>query len=151
MLLKEKAIEIAKTQLGVQEIPLNTNKGPQIKEYLKSVGLNEGFSWCMAYVYWCFKKASEELKIVNTAIKTAGVLDAWNKANIKIKSTTPQIGSVFIMDFGKGQGHTGIVESFDNLYINTIEGNSNDEGSREGYEVCKRKRLRKTIKGYLIY
>lgn len=35
MLLKEKAIEIAKTQLGVQEIPLNSNKGPQIKEYLK--------------------------------------------------------------------------------------------------------------------
>lgn len=150
-MIGNKAIEIAKTQLGIHEIPLNTNKGPQIKEYLKSVGLNEGYSWCMAFVYWCFKKASEELKTTNTAIKTAGVLNAWNTASSKIKSITPQIGAVFIMDFGKGQGHTGIVESFDNLYINTIEGNSNDEGSREGYEVCKRKRLRKTIKGYLIY
>ncbi len=31
-----------------------------------------------------------------------------------------------------------------NNWIETIEGNTNDEGSREGYEVCARKRNFKT-------
>jgi hypothetical protein len=34
--------------------------------------------------------------------------------------------------------HTGIVVSFDDETFETIEGNTNDEGSREGYEVCRR-------------
>jgi hypothetical protein len=38
--------------------------------------------------------------------------------------------------------HTGIVVSAEADVFHTIEGNTNDEGSREGYEVCKR------IRGY---
>jgi hypothetical protein len=38
--------------------------------------------------------------------------------------------------------HTGIVVKAENDCLHTIEGNTNDEGSREGYEVCKR------IRGY---
>jgi hypothetical protein len=45
------------------------------------------------------------------------------------------------MDYGKGQGHTGfVVEVLSNGNLKTIEGNTNDEGSREGYEVCYRTR-----------
>jgi hypothetical protein len=53
------------------------------------------------------------------------------------------------MDFGKGTGHTGIVERVVGTKIHTIEGNTNDEGSREGYEVCRRKREIKTIRGFI--
>ncbi len=38
--------------------------------------------------------------------------------------------------------HTGIVVQAKNDFFHTIEGNTNDEGSREGYELCKR------IRGY---
>jgi hypothetical protein len=38
--------------------------------------------------------------------------------------------------------HTGIVMRTEDEVFHTIEGNTNDEGSREGYEVCKR------IRGY---
>lgn len=151
MKLSEKALEIAKTQIGVQEEPKGSNSGKQVNEYLKSVGLNPGFSWCMAFVYWCFNNASKELKIVNPLIKTGGVLAHWNKAVIKYRVTDPEPGDIFIMDFGKGLGHTGIVESVDKGVIHTIEGNSNDEGSREGFEVCRRSRLKSSIKGYLRY
>lgn len=34
--------------------------------------------------------------------------------------------------------HTGIVVRADDEVFETVEGNTNDEGSREGYEVCKR-------------
>ena len=36
--------------------------------------------------------------------------------------------------------HTGLVTAFGDELFHTVEGNTNDEGSREGYEVCARMR-----------
>jgi hypothetical protein len=151
MKLSQKALEIAITQIGKQENPLGSNWGEPVQSYLRSVGIGFPASWCMAFIYWCFKNASIVLDIQNNAIKTGGVLKAWNDSPKIIKSNVPSIGSVFIMDFGKGLGHTGIVEKFDSVNIYTIEGNTNDTGSREGIEVCRKTRKRNTIKGYLNY
>lgn len=152
MNLKEKALEIAITQLGVQEDAKKPNTGKEVNEYLKSVGLNGGYSWCMAFIYWCFLKASKELNVVDPLIKTAGVMAHWNQVDKKFKYiSNPEKGDIFIMDFGKGLGHTGIIESVSDTHIFTIEGNSNDEGSREGHEVCRRKRSKSSIKGYIRY
>jgi len=38
--------------------------------------------------------------------------------------------------------NTGFAFGYDGGTIQTIEGNTNDEGSREGYEVCRRTRGR---------
>lgn len=151
MEISNKALEIAISQIGQKEKPLGSNWGQPVKIYLASVGIGFPASWCMAFVFWCFKKASEDLQVKNTAIKTGGVLKAWKDASKEIKKTIPEIGSVFIMDFGKGLGHTGIVERFDETYIYTIEGNTNDTGSREGIKVCRKKRKRSAIKGYLKF
>ena len=151
MKLSQKMLEIAITQLGKQENPLGSNWGVPVKSYLASVGIGFPASWCMAFVFWCAKTAAESLNVKNTAIKTGGVLKAWNDAPKEMKSLVPAIGSVFIMDFGKGLGHTGIVENFDSTNIYTIEGNTNDTGSREGIEVCRRVRKRSVVKGYLNY
>ena len=53
------------------------------------------------------------------------------------------------MDFGKGLGHTGFVEKVEGNVIHTIEGNTNDTGSREGYEVCRRTRKVEQCKGFI--
>ena len=149
MKLREKALEIAITQIGKRENPLGSNWGEPVQSYLRSVGIGFPASWCMAFVFWCFKNASIQLDVINTAVKTGGVLKAWNNATKETKSNTPVIGSIFIMDFGKGLGHTGIVEKFDDTFIYTIEGNTNDTGSREGIAVCRKTRKRNTIKGYI--
>jgi hypothetical protein len=36
--------------------------------------------------------------------------------------------------------HTGLVTQFHDDFFDTIEGNTNDDGNREGYEVCARSR-----------
>lgn len=146
-----KAVQIAVSQIGKQENPPGSNWGEPVKTYLQSVGINFAAPWCMAFVYWCYQQAAKSYKVTNTAIKTGSVIHAWNKAPQHIKSSVPRIGSVFIMDFGKGKGHTGLVEHFDTEFIYTIEGNTNDAGSREGIKVLRKKRLRTTIKGYLNY
>lgn len=141
-------IRIANTQLGVREDPPNSNRGKDVAKYLKSVGLdaNSGhYSWCMAFVYWCFNEAYNKLGKPNPLVKTGGVLRQWNETkNKKIKKAdainNPSLikpGFVFIRNHGGGKGHTGIVVSVNGGYIETIEGNSNNNGSREGVGVFR--------------
>jgi len=146
------ALEIAKGEIGKQEIPRGSNWGPDVQKYLMSVKINFPASWCMAFMYWCMDNASHSLGVGNPMKRTGGVLDQWNSASdTKKVLMRPEPGDIFIMDFGKGLGHTGIVEKVEGDIIHTIEGNTNDTGSREGYEVCRRTRQQEKIKGYLRY
>jgi len=152
MSLQQKALEVAITQLGEQEKPLGSNWGVPVQDYLKSVGIGFPASWCMAFLYWCFKKAATDTGVVNPLVKTGGVLAAWNKADKKYRVVgDPQPGDIFIMDFGHGLGHTGIVERVEKDVVHTIDGNTNDTGSREGIEVCRKIRNRNKMVGYLRY
>lgn len=147
--LATQTVKTATSQLGVTEIPKGSNSGPEVEIYLKSVGLGKGYSWCMAFVFWCVQQASTKASTTNPLKKTGGVLEQWN-SRPKLHVETPQPGDIFIMDFGHGKGHTGIVESVrQDGTIKTIEGNTNDDGSREGYEVCRRIRKISTCKGFL--
>lgn len=148
--LSEKAIEIAITQIGVQETPRGSNWGHPVQDYLQRVGIDFPASWCMALVYWSFDEAAKAINTINPMVKTGGVLRAYNEA-MSHHVTDYQRGDIFIMDIGHGLGHTGIILSIENGMLNTIEGNTNDTGSREGFEVCYKKRDPKKIKGYLRY
>lgn len=142
-------IQVAITQIGQEEVPRGSNWGtndkPAVINYLKSVGIGFAASWCMAFVYWCCKQAYP----TNVLVKTGGVLQQWNKILPQYKHSTPKPGDIFIQDHGHGMGHTGLVESVEGLNIHTIEGNTNDEGSREGYEVCRRVRTIASCKGFI--
>jgi surface antigen len=152
MTLQEKALEIAVSQIGQEEKPRGSNWGEPVKSYLAVVGITFPASWCMAFMYWCFYQAAKELGRTIPLVKTGGVLNAWQKAPASAKVTDPQPGDIFIQDHGHGLGHTGIVVKVNkDGTIDTIEGNTNDTGSREGYEVCRRTRSRAKILGYLRF
>lgn len=133
---------MATTQVDVREEP--GNRGPEVHRYLKSVGLGQGHAWCMAFVYWCVQMAAEKLNLPNPLVRTAGVLDQWNRTKLgKLPARSQrgiEPGDIFIIDYGRGQGHTGFIERVGQGVFHTIEGNTNDEGSREGVEVCRRQR-----------
>lgn len=157
--LAEKAIEIAQSQMGVREKG-GANRGPEVKGYLNSVGLGEGYAWCVAFLYWCFNKAANDLGQTNPLVKTAGVLRSWNEATCtkilaKDAKNNPALvkpGHIFIMDYGGGYGHTGIVKEVNGGFITTIEGNTNNNQSREGVGVFQHIRKIKDInKGFLQY
>jgi hypothetical protein len=146
----------------VQEDAAHTNHGEAVK-YQVAAGLPKGggFPWCQSLVYWCGLQA---YGAQNPVPRTGGVLDCWNKAlhqgipTLSKAHATPQNvlpGYQFILDLGKGEGHTGIVERVDaDGTLHTIEGNSNDDGSRDGYEVCrqsKRHLTDKVLVGFICY
>ncbi|HYE59075.1 MAG TPA: CHAP domain-containing protein, partial [Rhodothermales bacterium] len=56
--------------------------------------------------------------------------------------TQPEPGAIFFHDSGAGLGHCGIVEHVDGDLVTTVEGNSDDGGSREGDGVVRRIRQR---------
>jgi hypothetical protein len=155
MTLQQKALEIAISQLGVQEQPKGSNRGPEVDLYIKSVGLDPAsasYAWCAAFVYWCYEKAAESMGRINPLAKTGGVLEQWRLRKEKHRVIVPQPGDIGVLDFGKGVGHIFIVEHVQLDHTDNVEGNTNDEGSREGYEVCRRSRARggKTL-GYLRF
>lgn len=153
MSLAAKSLAIALTQNGVEEVPRGSNAGKDVEAYLKSVGLGKGYPWCMAFVFWCVNKASAELGQANPLVKTGGVMRQWNETTLRklpktaIAAVRP--GDIFIMDFGGGVGHTGFVEKIIGSNVYTIEGNTNDDGSREGYEVARRVRPASSFKGFI--
>ncbi len=149
--LAAKVIEVAKTQIGLEEIPKGSNWGVNVKKYLASVGIDFPASWCMAFVYFCVSEACKANGSKNSLVKTGGVLNQWSNVNSALKVKTPQPGDIFNMDFGGGHGHTGFVEKVEGDRIQTIEGNSNADGSREGYEVCRKPGGRpiSSIKGFI--
>lgn len=148
-------IKIAKSQVGVTESPAGSNGGPRVDQYLKSVQLNTGNYWCMAFVYWVYQKACEEIGIKNPLVRTGLVMGQWNLIKNAIKATNKEEGfiipgSIFIMDYGHDTGHTGIVIARDNGYITTIEGNTSTDGSRNGTGVFQRRRPISSIKGVIL-
>jgi lysozyme family protein len=158
------AVSVAQSQIGVLEQPLGSNRGPEVEQYQAAVGIGKGEPWCAAFAYWCFQQAAISLKRVNPVIKTGSVVEHWDlarKNGIPVVMTpsarqNPELlkpGMLFIMATGGGTGHTGIVEKIVGGRIVTIEGNTNDNGSREGIGVFRRttRNIASINRGFIDY
>ncbi|WP_222877392.1 CHAP domain-containing protein [Terrihabitans soli] len=164
--LVNRSLEIAISQLGVMEKPLGSNGGPEVDQYLKSVGLGTGFFWCMAFVNWCIQKAGADLGKTVKFPRTGGCVKAWNDAvaggpksavlTAADARTSPgkvKPGAVFILSYGKGLGHTGFVRSNAGGALITVEGNTNQDGSRSGlgvFELKRRNVMDAQLKGFIL-
>lgn len=153
-------LEVAASQIGILEVPPGSNWGPKVKEYLMSAGLNFPAPWCAAFVYWCFGEAAARAGKANPLYKTGGVMAHWrnspaNKIAARDAAANPSLvkpGQIFILDFGGGKGHTGLVETVQGGFMTVLEGNTNDGGSREGIGVFRRQRKINAVnKGFLEY
>jgi hypothetical protein len=130
-------LDVAKQEIGVSEQPKGSNRGGKVEEYLDVTGLGGGYPWCAAFVAWCGVKAfGKEWPLPHTA-DCDGLLAFARKHGIL--HDKPQAGDVFLCLASKNDAtHTGIVvaPNGDGTTVSTIEGNSNSDGSREGFEVA---------------
>lgn len=163
--LLHKAVEVAAQEADekVREYPPNSNKGPKVEIYLRSIGLGGGYSWCAAFVYWCYLQASKEAERACPVVRTGGCLYHWEKSeangadriNAQDAIKNPTIlrpGHIFIMDHGRGLGHTGIIERVSGGLLHTIEGNTDASKTREGGGVYRLiRKVSEINKGYIDY
>ena len=157
MILSATALDIARTQIGVTET--SRNRSPQIDEYVRAVGLDpEGeFSWCSAFLFWCFRSAAKKTGLVNPYPKTASSLRVWRFAEPICRDSNPTVGAVFVLKHSDTTGHVGIVESVLDGVPTCISGNTFDgAGGREGNTVARHVGTPEAVhggelQGYLVF
>lgn len=147
--LTDVALDFAGSQVGVREV--GRNAGQKVEEYQGVVGLHPGDPWCAAFVSWCYLRAAEELGMGCPLVVSGGALRLWGTAPPEQRSKDPEPGAIFVIDHGGGLGHVGLVEHVGIGELVTVEGNTNDGGSREGDGVYRRLRPLSAINvGYIV-
>ena len=132
---REAVLDVARSQIGVRE--LGHNSGPQIKQYLLSVGLAEGKAYCVAFVNWCLLKAGFQGA-------NSGWSPAWFPNRRLVMQPQPgDVGGIYFPNLGR-IGHGFLIEKWGTTVL-TIEANTNAQGSREGSGVWRRRRLARQI------
>lgn len=142
-LLSNAIIAEAKRYVGVVEQPKNSNRGPHIDYWVRETGLDPagGHPWCAAYVHQVGRQA---LGYRWPCPRTASVMTlvAWAAAKPGVLVQTPSVGDLFVLWNEKLNrfAHVGIVTGLSTDGYDTIEGNTNDGGSRDGFGCFARRR-----------
>jgi hypothetical protein len=145
--LAAQAVRVAKRHLAEHPIEIGgQNRGPWVRLYM---GGNQGesWAWCAGFVSYVIGQACRDLGAARPVASTFScdllALDGQRKGLFvaAAPAARPQPGWIFLRKRTVGDwDHTGLVAGTEATTFITIEGNTNDEGSREGYEVCSRAR-----------
>ena len=127
------------------------NSGPWVRLFTDG---SEGdrFPWCAGFATFCVKQACETLGVALPVQRTLAcdtIASSSGHRFLKGAGAAPgkiTPGSIFVQQATGAERqkyryrHTGIIASAGPDTMQTIEGNTNDDGSAEGYEVCARTR-----------
>lgn len=144
--LRTDLVNAAEQYVGVREAT-GKNDGAEVEKILSSVGLKKGQPWCAALMTQCYN----DVQIPNPR---SGYSPDWFRTNVVYKRTQKTItefqyqkGQVFGLYFeSKGRvAHVGMLISETKFSYVTIEGNTNNGGSRDGDGCYKMIRNKRTI------
>ncbi len=133
--------------LGEEEKTGNLGfKDPAFEAMMKDVGWKRGQAWCAYFVkvVWITKYGKKLPEL--DKLLSGSTITTWNnfKNDTSGKfeaSKIPHVGDIVIWSkVGTSFGHTGIVAKVGANEFESIEGNTNDKGGREGYIVAKKTR-----------
>lgn len=129
------------------------NCGPWVRLYMKG---NEGtdWPWCAGFVSFVLQQTAEALQMkapiagsfscdtLAAQAKTAGIFIQESNINNGVEAFDGMSDTCIFLVRRTATDwmHAGFATEFDEVSFDTIEGNTNDEGSREGFEVCSRVR-----------
>jgi hypothetical protein len=152
--LADAILRVARQHLVQHPIEVGgDNRGPWVRVY---VGGNQGpeWRWCAGFVTFVMKQAC---MLLNGQMPVPGSYSCDSlayqakQAGLFVKGSQIASGSVTWPALGTAQiflvrrtstdwVHTGFCFDGSGSTFSTIEGNTNDDGSSNGYEVCKRTR-----------
>ncbi len=136
---------IYRGEVGVREAT-GRNDGERVEAYLSAVGLPKGHPWCAAFVAWAFREG-------DVPAPRSAWSPAWFPGDrvVYARGQTPgydwRPGDVFGIYFpSKGRiAHVGFIDGARGAFYETVEGNTNARGSREGDGVYRKLRPKRTI------
>lgn len=134
-------LQIAEWQLGVVEIPTNSNKVKYNTAYYGREVSGGAYAWCMAFIWWVFREAG--FSLYKTASCTTFVNRYKTFAPGQIVTDGYKPGDIVFFDFSgkrKKTEHVGIVVGVVGGTVLTIEGNTGTGNDANGGAVMKRRR-----------
>jgi hypothetical protein len=145
---------IARKEIGVEEID-GSNTGPRVNEYKSATNLpaTEAWPWCAAFVCWVVRQAmraaGKEFSFKRPTTAGAWDLENWSRRQDASTNTMRNPGDdilpgdIVIFKFS----HVGFALSspMDGEF-RTVEGNTDDQGSREGGCVAEKARRTSQVK-----
>jgi hypothetical protein len=150
---KQRIVRYAKKFIGEEEISGNMGfVNDDFQSMMEKYGdFREGNQWCMSFakMIW-MQKFGKKYKDDLDNLMTPSTQTTWqnfaNDTSGKFKeSDKPSKGAIVIWQYynngvAEWKGHAGIVQNFTDKDFDTIEGNTNAEGGREGIEVAQKTR-----------
>jgi hypothetical protein len=132
--------ELYTKELGVRELTGN-NDGKRVQEYLKSTGLQGNYAWCGAFVNFVLKSAN-----VTPRAKAPAQARSWFNSNV-IETDRAAKADLFALYYAhlKRIGHVGFIDDVTDSSFITVEGNTNEAGSREGDGVYRKRRMKRSV------
>ncbi len=129
------------------------NRGPWVRLYTKGRE-GDAYPWCAGFVSFILAQAADTFgtkppvaftlgcdQLAASAGKAGRFVSGSALASATINIETLQPCAIFLVRKKPGDWtHTGFATAFGSEHFETIEGNTNDTGDREGYEVCRRMR-----------
>lgn len=135
----------------LREHPIETggqNCGPWVRMYMKG---NDGapWAWCAGFVRFLLEQARQKLETpmpVDGSFSCDSFAAQAKEAGLFVSERDAARGAIPAGSFflvrrtATDWTHVGVVTRSGPDAFDTIEGNTNDSGSREGFEVCARTR-----------
>jgi hypothetical protein len=137
----------ARKEVGTRET--SKNQGPGLAKYWTATSYHRGYDnrepYCAAFVCWVIEQATAGSSHAFSLPRSPVAYDfeKWGAANagkgvqVLPGGSTPKPGDIFTLT---STSHVGIVLSVTGSRMQTIEGNTDGSGSREGDGVYQRER-----------
>lgn len=137
---------IYNSEIGVRE-KTGHNDGARVETYLRYCGLGKGNPWCASFVCWSYGQANVKNPKSGYCPDLFAAKYVIYRRTAKHSMSKPQPGDVWGLYFPekKRVAHVGFVDDWQDKYVITVEGNTNEAGSREGDGVYRKRRLINSI------
>lgn len=137
-------LSVARRYVGESEEPRGSNRGPFVDRCHRACKLSPeaAHPWCASFVALCGLEASQSLGVKWPLPIRAGAQNLYRDSPIENRQKRAAPGDIGCMKFTGGRGHCFIVEVVNGDLMTTIDGNSSEDGSREGYMVARLERRR---------
>lgn len=134
---RNRLVALAMAEVGVREAT-GENDGKRVEEYLAVAGLKKGLPWCAAFVSWVYAKEGFKKP------RTGWSPDLFPASRLARSALPGDVLGIYFQEY-KRIAHVGLVEKVEGDWCFSYEGNTNNNGSRNGDGVYYRRRHVKTI------
>lgn len=139
------------SQIGVREAT-GHNDGKEVEMYLRYVSLAQGQPWCASFISWVYGQnhvANPRSGYCPDYFSAKRII--WKRnAHTNIQPATGDVWGIYFPEKGR-IAHVGFVDQWGDKITITVEGNTNEAGSRDGDGVYRKRRLTRQLSAVSRY